>query len=137
MVSVGETQLSHPDRNDQLEFDPNEDYFLYPSFSDLKSGGKYFLIKFSTEIPKAVRDEYRIRNPNYMNDPAFNEVFKKYWKDKYILVDHLGESYALKDLPIPGMVHYMDKNDILYLKPKSEVELDYNVFYRYQIKSLE
>jgi len=136
MVPVGETHLSHPDRNDQLEFDPNEDYFLYPSFSDLKSGGKYFLVKFSTEIPKAIRDEYRSRNPNYINDPAFNEVFKKYWKDKYILVDHLGKSYAL-DLPIPGMVHYLDKNDMLYLKPKSEVELDYNVFYRYQIKTLE
>lgn len=137
MIQVGETRLSHPDRNEKLDFDPNDDYFLYPSFSDLKSGGQYFLIKFSTEIPKAVRDEYRIRNPNYINDQAFNEVFKKYWRDKYLLVNQLGESYALKDLPIDGIVHYLDRNDILYIKPKSEAELDYNVFYRYQIKSIE
>ncbi len=137
MIPLGETRLSHPDRNDQLEFDPKEDYFLYPSFNDLKSGANFFLIQFHTEIPKAVRDEYRIRNPNYINDQAFNEVFKKYWKDKFILVNQQGESYALKDLPVDGKVHFLDKNDVVYIKPKSEVELDYNVFYRYRIRSLD
>lgn len=135
MEIVGEYKLSHPDRNDHLDFDPNDDYFLYPTFYDLKGGGEFFLIRFSTEIPKAVRDEYRIRNPNYNNDPGFSEVYAKYWKDKYILVNHLGESHALKELPVAGDVHYFDKNDILYIKPKLEKELDYNVFYRYRVKS--
>jgi hypothetical protein len=135
MVFLGETRLSHPDRNDQLDFDPKDDYFLYPNFSDLKSGGKYFFIQFHTEIPKSVRDEYRARIPNYRNDPEFNEAFQKYWKYKYILVNHLGESYPLRNLPIEGTVHHLDQNDLLYIKPKSEVEMDYNVFYRYQIKS--
>ncbi|GAB2480487.1 hypothetical protein [Algoriphagus taiwanensis] len=131
---VGETFLSHPDRNEGLEFDPKEDYFLYPSFTDLKSGGNFFLIQFHTEIPKSARDEFKARNPNYMNDQEFNEVFKKYWKDKFILVNHLGESFALKELPVEGKVHFVDKNDVVYIKPKSEVEMDYNVFYRYKIK---
>lgn len=135
IVSVGETRLSHPDRNDQLEFDPKDDDFLYPKFSELKSGRKYFLIQFHTEIPVAVRDDYRARIPNYRNDPEFNEAFQKYWKYKYILVNHLGESYPLMNLPIEGTVHHLDQNDVLYIKPKSEVEMDYNVFYRYQIKS--
>jgi hypothetical protein len=49
-------------------------------------------------------------------------------------VNHLGESYALEDLPVDGKVHLLDKNDVVYIKPKSEVEMDYNVFYRYKIK---
>lgn len=137
LVLKGETKVSHPDRNDQLEFDPQEDYFLYPSFNDLKSGGNFFLIQFHTEIPKAVRDEFRASNPNYINDPAFGDVFKKYFKDKFILVNHHGESYSLKELPVEGRVHFLDNDDVIYIKPNSEVEKDYNVFYRYQIRSVE
>ncbi|WP_026953330.1 hypothetical protein [Algoriphagus mannitolivorans] len=137
LIPVKESLISHPDRNDRLDFNPNDDYFLYPSFSDLKAGSQYFLIQFHTEIPVAVRDEYQARNPNYRNDPEFNEAFKKYWKYKYIIVNQFGESFPLKDLPIQGNVHYFDKNDMLYIKPKSEVEMDYNVFYRYKVKSPE
>ncbi|GMQ28316.1 hypothetical protein [Algoriphagus confluentis] len=133
MIPVKETLLSHPDRNDRLNYDPNDDYFLYPSFSDLKAGGHYFLIQFHTEIPVAVRDEYKARIPDYRNNPEFNEAFQKYWKYKYLLVNQFGESYPLRNLPIEGTVHHLDKNDVLYLKPKSEVEKDNNVFYRYKI----
>ena len=133
MIPVKETLLSHPDRNDRLDYDPNDDYFLYPSFSDLKAGGHFFLIQFHTEIPVAVRDEYQARIPDYRNNPEFNEAFQKYWKYKYLLVNQFGESYPLRNLPIEGTVHHLDKNDVLYIKPKSEVEKDNNVFYRYQI----
>ncbi|GMQ26129.1 hypothetical protein Aoki45_28110 [Algoriphagus sp. oki45] len=133
LIPVKETLLSHPDRNDRLDYDSNDDYFLYPSFSDLKAGGHYFLIQFHTEIPVAVRDEYKARIPDYRNNPEFNEAFQKYWKYKYLLVNQFGESYPLRNLPIEGTVHHLDKNDVLYIKPKSEVEKDNNVFYRYQI----
>ncbi|RZS95848.1 hypothetical protein [Cecembia calidifontis] len=40
---------------------------------------------------------------------------------------------AISELPISGAVHFMDDNDILYVKRVSERELDYNVFYRYKV----
>lgn len=133
LVSTREVKLSHPDRNETLEIDPLDQPFLHPVFSDLKGGGQYFLVEFHTEIPKAVRDEFRAKNENYINDPAFNEAFRKYRKAKYILVDQSGQSKAIAELPMQGSVHYFDKNDVLYIKPSSEVEKDYNVFYRYQV----
>jgi hypothetical protein len=134
LVPAGEASLVHAERNETLEIDPMDQPFLYPLFSDLKGGGKFFLVEFHTEIPKKVRDEFRVKSENYINDPGFKEVFRKYRKAKYLLVDSQGGSLAIAELPIAGAVHYFDKKDILYIKPEREEEQNYNVFYRYKVK---
>jgi len=66
-------------------------------------------------------------------DPDYQEARKKYVQTKYILTDTHGNQAALSELPVSGTVHLLDADDILYIKPTTETELDYNVFYRYRV----
>jgi hypothetical protein len=130
-----ETQFSlfHPERNDNLPFDAKNDYVLYPFFTQLFSGGNYFLVEFLTELPKEIYDSFRAKGEGFHMNPEYWDTLEKHRKLKYILTDTNGNQGAISELPVPGVVHFIDVNDILYIKPTSKTELDYNVFYRFQV----
>jgi len=130
---IWQISLFHPERNENLIFDIKKEYFLYPLFTQLFSGGNYFLVEFYTEVPQDIFDSFRAKGEGFQNDPEYWETLGKYWKAKYILTDKNGNQGAISELPVEGKVHFMDANDILYIKPTSKTELDYNVFYRYQV----
>lgn len=125
--------LIHPERKYNLSFNPKNDYVLYPFFSQLFSGGNYFLVEFYTELPQEIYDSFRAKGEGFHMDPEYWSIVEKYRKVKYILTDKNGNQAAISELPIIGAVHFMDANDILYVKRTSEEELDYNVFYRYKV----
>ncbi len=125
--------LFHPDRNDNLPFDTKDDYVLYPSFTQLFSGGNYFLLEFYTELPRELYDSFRAKGEDSLMNPEYWDALEKHRKVKYILMDTNGNQGSISELPIPGVVHFIDAEDILYIKPTSKTELDYNVFYRYQV----
>lgn len=131
---VGEFSISHPERKAELKVDPMEQPFLYPAFTDIKGGGKYFLIEFFTEIPLEIYQELRAKSENYMQEPEFKDAMKNYRKAKYLLLNSQGDQAVLAQLPIEGQIHYIDANDVIYIKPEVKEEKDYNVFYRYQVK---
>lgn len=130
---IAQISLFHPERNENLTFDAKNDYVLYPFFTQLFSGGNYFLVEFHTELPKEIYDSFRAKGEDFHNNPEYWEALEKHWKIKYILSDTNGNQGAISELPVPGVVHFMDANDILYIKLTSKTELDYNVFYRYQV----
>jgi hypothetical protein len=131
---ISQISLFHPERNENLIFDVKKEYFLYPLFTQLFSGGNYFLVEFYTEVPQDIYYSFRAKGEGFQNDPEYWETLQKHWKAKYILTDKNGNQGAISELPVPGVVHFIDANDIVYLKPASKTELDYNVFYRYQVK---
>lgn len=125
--------LFHPDRNDDLSIDAKNDYVLYPFFTQLFSGGSYFLAEFYTELPQDVYDSFRAKGEDFQRNPDYWEALEKHRKVKYILADTKGNQAAISELPVDGLVHFIDADDIVYIKPTSKKELDYNVFYRYQM----
>lgn len=131
---IGDFSLSHPERKSDLKVDPMEQPFLYPAFTDIKGGGNYFLIEFFTEIPLEIYQELRAKSENYMQEPEFKEVMKKQRKSKYLFLNSQGDQAILSHLPIEGQIHYIDANDVIYIKPEVKEEKDYNVFYRYRVK---
>lgn len=133
LKQTGESTLFHPSRNESLKVDPMEQPFLYPAFTDIKGGGKYFLVEFHTEVPLELFQEFRAKSEDYMMDPEFKQILKKYRQPMYILTDRDGNQRTISQLPVEGAIHYFDKEDVIYLKPESKEERDYNVFYRYKI----
>jgi len=125
--------LIHPERKVDFPFDPKNDYVLYPFFTQLFSGGNYFLAEFHTELPQEIYDTFRVKGEEFHSDPEYWSTLENYRKVKYILIDKNGIQGAISELPISGSVHFMDANDILYIRRVSERELDYNVFYRYKV----
>ena len=67
-------------------------------------------------------------------NPEFIELLKRTRRSMYILVDSEGNQTPIEKLPIEGQVHFMDSDDVIYIKPESKEEKDYNVFYRYRVK---
>ncbi len=134
LIPDGEIKLKHPERKGDMKVDSVEPAFLYPAFTDIKGGGNYFLVEFHTEIPLEIFQEFRAKSEDYMSDPEFKQMFKKYRVAKYILVDPQGNQGTISSLPLEGTIHYFDANDVIYIKPESKEEKDYNVFYRYQVK---
>ncbi|MCH6199308.1 hypothetical protein MMU07_06955 [Aquiflexum sp. LQ15W] len=130
---IAQISLFHPERNENFIFDVKKEYFLYPLFTQLFSGGNYFLVEFYTEVPQDIYDSFRAKGEGYQSDPEYWETLQKHWKAKYILTDKNGNQASISELPVPGVVHFMDANDIVYIKPTSKTELDYNVFYRYRV----
>ena len=49
------------------------------------------------------------------------------------MIDEKGNQSPITKLPIEGEIHFIDQDDVIYVKPESEVEKDYNVFYRYKV----
>lgn len=133
LKQTGEFALFHPARNESLKVDPMEQPFLYPAFTDIKGGGKYFLVEFHKEVPLELFQESRAKNENYMMDPEFKQILKRYRQPMYILMDRDGNQRTISQLPVEGAIHYFDKEDVIYLKPESNEERDYDVFYRYKI----
>ncbi|RZS95820.1 hypothetical protein [Cecembia calidifontis] len=125
--------LIHPERKVDFPFDPKNDYVLYPFFTQLFSGGNYFLAEFHTELPQEIYDSFRAKGEEFHSDPEYWSTLENFRKVKYILIDKNGIQGAISELPISGSVHFMDSNDILYVKRSSENELDYNVYYRYRV----
>lgn len=134
---LSEITLSHPERIEDPSYDVKEDsYLLYPYFRRISAGGEYFLVQFHTAFPRAVFETFQAKGGELYNDPEFQEASKKHHQAKYILTDTKGNQAPIAELPIPGEVHFMDADDVIYIKPTSETEKDYNVFYRYRV-SLE
>jgi hypothetical protein len=130
---VSQILLFHPERNENLPFDAKNNYVLYPFFTQLFSGGNYFIVEFHTELPKEIYDSFRAKGEDFHMNPEYWDTLEKHRKVKYILTDANGNQGAISELPVPGVVHFIDSNDILYIKPTSKTELDYNVFYRFQV----
>lgn len=130
---LSQISLVHPERKENIPFDPKNDYVLYPFFTQLFSGGNYFLAEFYTELPQEVYDSFRAKGEGFHSDPEYWTSLEKYRKVKYILTDKNGNQGSISELPVPGTVHFIDSNDIIYIKRSSEKELDYNVFYRYKV----
>ncbi|MDO6436079.1 hypothetical protein Q4534_01615 [Cyclobacterium sp. 1_MG-2023] len=134
LTPMSEITLTHPERIEDQSYEINEDsYLLYPYFRRLSAGGQYFLIYFYTAFPRSILDTFKTKGGELYNDPEFQKALKKYYLAKYILTDTKGNQAAIAELPIPGEVHFMDADDIIYIKPTSETEKDYNVFYRYRV----
>lgn len=134
---LAEIELAHPERNENTPFDAQrDDSVLYPFFNRLSGGGKYFLIEFTTAFPRDLYESFRAKGENFHMDPEYWEASSKYRQAKYILADTNGKQAAISELPVPGIIHFMDADDVVYIKPTLETELDYNVFYRYRV-SLE
>lgn len=131
---LAEIELRHPERDEKLQFDvKKDDSILYPFFSRLTGGGNYFLVEFQTAFPRGLYESFRAKGENFNADPEYWEELKKHHRSKYILTDTKGNQAAISELPVPGVVHLMDADDIVYIKPTTETELDYNVFYRYRV----
>lgn len=134
LIPIGETIINHPERKRGLVFDPEDEPLLYPSFFDLKAGGSFFLIHFYTEVPKDLYLPMKAQGTTNAKNPEFLELLRKTRRSKYILVDESGNQAPVSKLPIEGQVHYIDADDIIYIKPDTKDEKDYNVFYRYRVK---
>jgi hypothetical protein len=129
-----EIPLFHPERDEDLYFDAKkDDGILYPYFSRLNGGGEYFLVEFHTAFPRDLYESFRAKGEEFRSDPEYGEAIEKHYRTKYILTDTKGNQGAISELPVPGEVHFIDADDVLYIKPTSEKELDYNVFYRYRV----
>lgn len=134
LVPKGETLVNHPKRKRGLVFNPEDEPLLYPNFFDLKAGGNLFLIHFYTEVPKDLYLPMKAQGINNGKNPEFIDLLRRTRRSKYILVDDKGNQTPIEDLPIEGQIHYIDSNDVIYIKPASKEEKDYNVFYRYRVK---
>lgn len=131
---LAEIPLFHPARNEKIQFDvQNDDGILYPFFRRLSGGGDYFLIEFNTAFPRDLYNSFRAKGENFNADPEYWEALEKHYRPKYILTDTKGNQAAISELPVPGVIHFIDADDVIYIKPTSETELDYNVFYRYRV----
>lgn len=134
LTPLSEITLFHPERNEDINFDvKNDPGILYAYFYRLKGGGKYFLAEFRTHFPRDLYEIFRAKSEEFRSDPEFWEAVKKHQRPKYILTDTKGNQAAIAELPVSGEIHFLDADDVLYIKPNSETELDYNVFYRYRI----
>jgi hypothetical protein len=117
---VAQISLFHPERNENLPFDAKNDYVLYPFFMQLFSGGNYFLVEFHTELPNELYDSFRAKGEDFHNNPEYWDALEKHSKVKYTLTDTNGNQGAISELPVPCVVHFMDANDILYIKHTSK-----------------
>lgn len=133
LVPKGETLINHPKRKRELVFNPEDDGLLYPSFFDLKAGGNLFLIHFYTEVPRDLYLSMKAQGTANGKNPEFIDLLRRSRRSKYILTDEKGNQSPIEDLPIEGQIHYIDSNDVIYIKPERKEEQDYNVFYRYKI----
>lgn len=133
LVPHQEVVINHPDRKRNLEFNVEDEPLLYPSFFDLKAGGTIFLAHFYTEVPKEPYLAMKNGKVDNSRNPEFVELLKNYRKSKYLLVDQKGNQSPITKMPIEGEIHFIDGEDVIYIKPYSQVEKDYNVFYRYKV----
>lgn len=133
-IQLSQISLYHPEREIKLPFDLKNDYVLYPYFTQLLTGGNYFFAEFYTELPFEIYNSFRSKGENFEMDPEYWATLEKYRKVKYILTDKNGNYGAVSELPIQGLVHFIDSNDIVYIKRTHENEFDYNVFYRYKVR---
>ena len=133
LIPFQEVLVNHPDRKRNLVFNVEDEPLLYPSFFDLKAGGTIFLAHFYTEVPREPYLAMKNGQVNNGRNPEFTALLKNYRKSKYLLIDQKGNQSPITKLPIEGQVHYVDQEDVIYIKPDTEVERDYNVFYRYKV----
>jgi len=134
ITPLTEINLIHPERNVDESFDfKQDDKMLYPFFSRLMGGGEYFLVEFHTAFPREIYETFQAKNKDFKMDPEFWEAIEKHHKANYILTDSKGNQAPIAELPISGVINYLDADDVLYIKPITETELDYNVFYRYKV----
>jgi hypothetical protein len=134
LVPKGEALINHPKRKRGLVFNPEDDALLYPSFFDLKAGGNLFLIHFYTEVPRDLYLPMKAQGIDNAKNPEHVELLRRTRRSKYILSDDKGNQTPIEDLPIEGQIHFIDANDVIYIKPASKKEKDYNVFYRFRVK---
>lgn len=134
LVLKGETLINHPDRKRGLKFNPEDEPLLYPSFFDLKAGGSLFLVHFYTEVPREPYLTMKAQGKANTKNPEYVNLLRENRKAKYILMDEKGNQAPISKLPIEGQIHFMDSDDVIYIKPDSKEEKDYNVFYRYKVK---
>ncbi len=133
LVPKGETLIHHPERKRGVKFNPEDEPLLYPSFFDLKAGGSLFLVHFYTEVPREPYLTLKAQGKATTKNPDYVDLMRENRKSKYILVDEKGNQVPISTLPLEGQIHFMDSDDVIYIKPDSEVEKDYNVFYRYKV----
>jgi hypothetical protein len=134
LVPKGEALINHPKRKRGLVFNPEDEPLLYPNFFDLKAGGNLFLIHFYTEVPRDLYLPMKAQGTANGKNPEFIDLLRRTRRSKYILADDKGNQTPIEELPIEGQIHYIDENDVIYIKPASKEEKDYNVFYRYRVK---
>ncbi|MFL0686018.1 MAG: hypothetical protein ACJLTB_22900 [Algoriphagus aquaeductus] len=133
LIPYQEVLINHPDRKRNLKFNVEDEPLLYPGFFDLKAGGTIFLAHFYTEVPREPYLAMKNGKVNTNRNPEFAALLKNYRKSRYLLIDEKGSQSPITKLPIEGEIHFIDQEDVIYIKPDSEVEKDYNVFYRYKI----
>lgn len=133
LIPFQEVLINHPDRKRNLVFNVEDEPLLYPSFFDLKAGGTIFLAHFYTEVPREPYLAMKNGQVNNSRNPEFAALLKNYRKSKYLLIDQKGNQSPITKLPIEGQVYFVDQEDVIYIKPDTEVEKDYNVFYRYKV----
>ncbi|MEX2591280.1 MAG: hypothetical protein WD426_00810 [Anditalea sp.] len=93
-------------------------------------------MEFRTAFPRDFYESFRAKSEEFRSDREYGEAIEKHHCTKYILTDKKGNQGAISELDIPGEIHFMHADDVLYINPSSEMELDYNLFYRYSV-SLE
>lgn len=125
--------LSHPDRDEEIP-DPERDYRLYPSFSDVKSFGEYQLAIFYTAIPEDVLIEFQSKGEDYTQNPANQKDLVAYRKPRFMIVKGDQQVGILNEFPVAGSVNLGLSDGTLILKAADgEVERDYNLFYKIRL----
>jgi hypothetical protein len=129
--------VSHPDRNQPIP-NPERENLLYPSFSDVKNFGEYQIVIFFTPVPEQVYAEFRAKNENYNQDPEWGKVVREHRKPRYIIVKNGEQIGILNELPVAGTVNLGLSDGTLLIKAAdSEVERDYNLFYKLRLKTAQ
>jgi hypothetical protein len=137
LVNEKVVSLSHPDRNQPIP-NPEWENLLYPSFSDVKNFGDYQLVIFYTPIPEEVYSEFRAKNENYNQDPEWGKAVRQYRKPRYIVIKDEKQLGILNELPVSGNVNLGLSDGTLLIKAAdSEVERDYNLFYKLRLKTAQ
>lgn len=132
--------LSHRHRPEQApKAASSEDRWQddYPVFTDLRVWKDGFLVGFHTRIPAEVMKSLRAKSEEYYKLPEFKEASKQYAKPYYIVIRDGKQFGVINKLPIDGNVDFMDEEGFIYINNNSspEIERDYNVFYKLQIKN--
>lgn len=130
-------ELSHPDR-DGYEASLGMDGLVYPGFNDIKAFGPYQILIFFTPMPEDILMGFRAKSEEYFRDPEFREALTKYRKPRYIIIKEDQQIGILNELPVAGVVNIGLSDGTLIVKAAdSEVERDYNLFYKLRLKTAQ
>jgi hypothetical protein len=138
-VLNGVVELSHRHRPAQaveVALDQENRISDYPNFSDVRHAGEYILVMFSTKIPSDVMRGLMAQDEQYTKLPEYQEARKNYVKPYFLVIKDGKQIGSISEVPVKANFNFADESGNLYFNGSGnpDVEKDYNVFYKLQIK---